>query len=302
MCEMMRRRSFATLAECFAEQQRRFVSDALLRKGILAGRSLSNVVVMVPEIVGKTLSTKLGGKANIVSLITSYFDKFLIKDFIVELQQCAIKKPTYLHTPSSIAVHPTADVHPVTSMALFQCFFYLYAGPVAKLQLPADCYFTGSLCSAAASYPSNLPGNGFNDDLTLIRELWDGFSHMGDYDGFVLAMNDFYAQSLSCSKLGPVQEQSWLREEDGEGPLARSDVDIVVTAQSDNEARAKIQTIVQRVLALVGDAAVIATPNGFTICPHFPQKHVQVIFLWTRSLLDYLLFEQCLTWSIEGRL
>ena len=41
---------------------------------------------------------------------------------------------------------------------------------------------------------------------------------------FALALTSH--QDLAGPKLGPIQEQSWLREEDGEGPLARSDVAI----------------------------------------------------------------------------
>ena len=69
-----------------------------------------------------------------------------------------------------------------------------------------------------------------------------------------------------------------------------SNVDIVVTAETNEEATDKIRDIVQKTLLLVGEAAVIRTPNGFTIVPHFPLKHVQVLVLWTRTLLDYLLF------------
>ena len=72
--------------------------------------------------------------------------------------------------------------------------------------------------------------------------------------------------------------------------LARSDVDIIVTAQSNDRARTKARSIVTNVTDIVGECAVLATPNGFTICPHFPLKHVRVIVLWTRSIFDYLIF------------
>jgi len=280
-------REFATIADCFAEQQRRFASDSLLRRGILAGRSLKATTTMMPAVIAKYLSDKLYGKNSIVAYITTFMDTFLIPNFVEELKHCSISTDRAVTRQTSIiAVHPTSTVIPVHSMELFRCFFYLYAGPVARVHLPEGCFFTGSLCCAAACIPGEHVAK-----LIDIEQLWDAFCHMDDYDGFVLAMNSLFGQDLSYyPKFGRIKEQSWLREEDGEGPLARSDVDIIVTAQSNGEARAKIHSIVKSVTDIVGECAVVATPNAFTICAHFPLKHVQVIVLWTRSILDYLLF------------
>ena len=287
--------SFSRLGDCFADQRRSFGNDSLLRKQVLAGKSLTPVTTMVPQIAAETLGKRLDGKEDIVSLIASFFDKFLIANFLEELRCCSIRDRTYRTTAKVSAVHPTADVQPVPTFDLFQCFFYLFAGPVATLQLPPGCYFTGSLCCAAASYPIGLmPGTNSAEELAMITEIWEGYRRMDDYDGFAAAMNDLYGQDLTSPKLGPIQEQSWLREADGLGPLARSDVDpnivftdsnrtfmnvscfhplrlswadtiyldIIITAQSNEEARMKIHQLVQGVLQLVGDAAVVATPNG----------------------------------------
>ena len=290
-----RARSFLRLGDCLAEQQRCFGNDSLLRKSVLGGTSLTPTTTMMPEIAARTLASKVGGKSNLVKLITSFFDRYLVANFLDALQDCSIRDRTYRTTAKVSAVHPTTDVQPVPTFDLFQCFFYLYAGPVATLQLPPGCYFTGSLCCAAASYPMGLmPGTNSAEELAMITEIWEGYRRMDDYDGFAAAMNDFYGQDLTSPKLGPIQEQSWLREADGLGPLARSDVDpnivftdsnrtfmnvscfhplrlswadtiyldIIITAQSNEEARMKIHQLVQGVLQLVGDAAVVATPNG----------------------------------------
>ena len=169
-------------------------------------------------------------------------------------------------------------------MGIFQCLFYLFAGPVGKVELPHGCYFTGSLCCAAATIPSKHWRR-----IPEIEAVWK-VDHGDDYDNFVREMNQIFGQDLSDVHLGHIQEQSWLLEEDGLGPLARSDVDIIVTADDDEEATQKVRDIIEKVRFVVGEAAIIVTKNGFTIVPHFPLKHVQVIVLWTRSLLDYLLF------------
>jgi len=181
---------------------------------------------MMPEIAAKTLVQKLDGKVDLVSLITSFSDKFLVDNFLEELRCCSILNRAYRKTATTITIHPTTDVEPVPTFELFQCFFFLYAGPVATMRLPTGCYFTGSLCCAAASYPVGLmPDIPSAEELPSISEIWEGFKRMDDYDGFVAAMNDFYGQDLTMPTLGRIKEQSWLREDDGLGPLARSDVE-----------------------------------------------------------------------------
>ena len=180
-----RARSFLRLGDCLAEQQRCFGNDSLLRKSVLGGTSLTPTTTMMPEIAARTLASKVGGKSNLVKLITSFFDRYLVANFLDALQDCSIRDRTYRTTAKVSAVHPTTDVQPVPTFDLFQCFFYLYAGPVATLQLPPGCYFTGSLCCAAASYPIGLmPGTNSAEELAMITEIWEGYRRMDDYDGF----------------------------------------------------------------------------------------------------------------------
>ena len=291
MCDA-RKRTFATLSDCFVEQQRRFTADALLRRGVLAGRSLTNNTTMMPYMAAKHLGDKFK-KCGLVGRIAAFVDQFLIHDFIQEVNRCSIGSLVYKRNSSLI--RPTIAVRPVPSIDMFQCLFFLLAGPVAKVELPRGCYFTGSLCCAAASFPVQ--------HWHHIPQMVAAWNQAGDYDNFVREINEIFGEDLSDVHLGHIQEQSWFLEEDGLGPLARSDVDIIVTAKNDQEATTKIREIIGKTLSLVGEAAVIVTKNGFTIVPHFPLKHVQVIVLWTRSLLDYLLFVDldCTALAYDGR-
>ena len=110
-------REFATIADCFAEQQRRFASDSLLRRGILAGRSLKATTTMMPAVIAKYLSDKLYGKNSIVAYITTFMDTFLIPNFVEELKHCSIPTDRAVTRQTSIiAVHPTSTVIPITTM------------------------------------------------------------------------------------------------------------------------------------------------------------------------------------------
>ena len=93
-----------------------------------------------------------------------------------------------------------------------------------------------------------------------------------------------------------------LHEEDGKGEYARADVDIIVVDSCAVEAERKMLQTLQLVRCAVGPHIVIRTPNGLTVVPQFPQKHIQIITLYNHSLSEYLNFVDldCTSMAYDG--
>ena len=226
---------------------------------------------------------------------------------------------THLPASHGVAVVP--------SLATFKSLFFAFAGPVARVCLPEGAYFTGSICTAASTLPKNLlrhvpdieqlylerlrvPDhllrNFFREKMGMGETIKIVNDFLFDYDPFVTELNgifDYVTEPYTYAPNPTCTAMNWLQEEDGEGPYARSDVDIIITAQSDEEAKAKTIELVEKVQAIVGESIVIQTPNGVTVVPHFPHKHIQIITLWMRSLAQYMLFVDldCTALAYDGR-
>ncbi len=68
------------------------------------------------------------------------------------------------------------EVFSVPSLAAFKAIFYAVAGPVARITLPDGVYFSGSLCVAASTVPSQL-----RHLLPAVETLWMEKMRVPDY-------------------------------------------------------------------------------------------------------------------------
>ena len=81
------------------------------------------------------------------------------------------------------------------------------------------------------------------------------------------------------------------KSSNGFGEYARSDIDIFVSAQGQEEADAKITQIYERICQLErGRLTTLRTPNSLTIVRDWPERHIQIIVLHMRSMAEHLLF------------
>ena len=71
----------------------------------------------------------------------------------------------------------------------------------------------------------------------------------------------------------------------------RSDIDIVIVAESKAEAMKIIDTLIAKVRkAYGGEVAIFETPCSIQIVGNFPLRHVQIITVLNRTIDEYLLF------------
>ena len=100
-----------------------------------------------------------------------------------------------------------------------------------------------------------------------------------------------------------VVPSSFYFDQNGSGPYARSDIDIVVVAQTDKEAAGIIQKTLEKVTNRYGDCRVYQTPCSVQIIGDFPLRHVQIITVINKSLDEYLLFcdLDCTALAFDGQ-
>ena len=116
---------------------------------------------------------------------------------------------------------------------------------------------------------------------------------LGHYDTFMKRFNDIFqlmnVTDFGCETGSPMTMQNGF-DNGGCSPMARADVDIVLVAQHDHEAHGKIMKTLNIVKQEIGEHVVIQTPNALTVVGQFPARHVQIITLYTKSILEYLMF------------
>ena len=83
---------------------------------------------------------------------------------------------------------------------------------------------------------------------------------------------------------------SFYYDENGLGPYARSDIDIMVVAQTEEEAKDIIQKTLEKIKSHYGNCHVYKTPCSVQIIGDFPLRHVQIITVINKCLDEYLLF------------
>lgn len=103
---------------------------------------------------------------------------------------------------------------------------------------------------------------------------------------------------------GGTDNWSWYLSDDGYAPYARADVDFCVTGSSLEQCSRTAELLVQRLLPLLGDCAIVRTANTVTLCPDWPQRHVQVVLLAVPTLSAAFLFADldCTTVAWDGQM
>ena len=79
-------------------------------------------------------------------------------------------------------------------------------------------------------------------------------------------------------------------DDDGFGPYARSDIDIIIVAQTHEEAEKTILATLQKVTERYKSCRVYETPCSIQVVGDWPQRHVQIITVLNKSLDEYFLF------------
>ena len=89
----------------------------------------------------------------------------------------------------------------------------------------------------------------------------------------------------------------------GYGPYARSDIDIVIVAQSKEEAAEIIEATLRKVTARYRSYRVYETPCSVQVIGDFPQRHVQIITVLNHSIDEYLMFVDldCTALAFDGK-
>ena len=271
---------FADFAEATSEQQANFIFDSAMRKQMLKPEGIDGVITLA---LMKTLPRPA------TALIGEFSAACCVMDFIEVANAARVRGNVRQKLDNcSTAVVPTAQQRPflVKNMKTYRNLFFAFAGPVAKAKLPAGVYFTGSLCVAAALIPPT--------EASFLEEVVESLDNGRTYDSFVTQLNTrmgFPNTQVGIEDSAAAVTLNHLEEEDGLGPYARADVDIVVVAASNQEAEDKVKQTLGAVLECVGpDHFVVETPNSITVIPPFPQKHVQIITLWNKTEVEYLAF------------
>ena len=70
----------------------------------------------------------------------------------------------------------------------------------------------------------------------------------------------------------------------------RSDIDIVIVAESKVEAMKIIDAVIAKVRKAYGEVVIFETPCSIQIVGNFPLRHVQIIIVLNRTVDEYLLF------------
>ena len=224
--------------------------------------------------------------------------------------------------------------------ALFRHFCYAFP---FDLTLPKGAFYTGSSCVAAlASVLGQYPGkclevieqrvqrimleplvrktifNKIIGRMPLVAVIME-FVHdswtLQDFHRSVEAVLKESAPHLRWEFALDTEEggedshallSSYYFDQDGSGPYARSDIDIVVVAQTDEEAACIIEKtldmVTKRYLGY-GDCCVHTTPCSVQIIGDFPLRHVQIITVINKSLDEYLLFcdLDCTALAFDGQ-
>ena len=213
------------------------------------------------------------------------------------------------------------------SLRLFKNLFVANAGVLGLCRLPQGAYFTGSMCCSGAAVPRSVAARAaqiealrppqFSVPLLLVpwfrERIGAGVSRVDlflspsadDANEYLEDFNDALGKGTSYFGLDDdlaANELDDMEAPRGPGVFARADIDIIIVAKDDEEAKTIITETLALVRTAVGAHIVVQTPNSLTVVPDFPQKHVQIITLWNRSLAEYFDFVDldCTALAFDG--
>ena len=317
-------RDLVSFASIIDEQRRRFVSDSRARGQRLATGALTMPVFasMQPRPKKEAPVGKL--PLAVCILVASFCHARVITSFLDELGVLGCCERRGRIDGSIVA---TRSFVAARSLRLFKNLFVAYAGVLGLCALPLGAFYTGSLCCAGAAMPGCVSARAdqiealrpaqFSVPPLVVRWLRKRIGALASRVGLFLApstkdaneylelFNGVLGERTSYFGLHDDLAANELDEMEaprGAGVFARADIDIIIVAKDDEEARSIITETLALVRTAVGAHIVVQTPNGLTVVPDFPQKHVQIITLWNRSLAEYFDFVDldCTALAFDG--
>ena len=120
----------------------------------------------------------------------------------------------------------------------------------------------------------------------IMSFLRDDFS-LGDFNGAV--GKALYwpgaTYSFDASSDEEIEETVHVHfDGDGRGPYGRADIDIIIVADSVEEARPIVEATIAKVAKRYKNHRIYETPCSVQIIGDFPQRHVQIVTVLNKSL------------------
>ena len=236
------------------------------------------------------------------------YDSFSGKVAVSDLSPLVTRDHDVLMVPGLRAALLSPDI------AVYRVLFRCFAGAVADLRLPRGAFFTGSAVLAATTVPARLWSSELLEVLhdcdwaeeapkitariCLRRVLASKNVLVGkvmDYAGPFTAVQEvrsLVANAHLESPFYPMEENDVLQWTDnGYGPYARSDIDIMYWCQTSEEGDRIVRKLHKMLKNVDGHpATVIRTANTITFCRSWPERHVQVVLYTMPKVSSLLLF------------
>ena len=214
-------------------------------------------------------------------------------------------------------LHPDErSVRLVPNKYAFTALMYCFCGEVAHMQLPRGVFFSGSSVLASVT----MPVRSQKPDLEEVMTSWGwhiveskvmarlvlvrrfrmlqsrGFSRLVDcileFAGCAAVLQEVRAALDGHDEAGlhrPSESDPLRWDWNGFGSYNRADIDVFVTADTIEQAGAKVRAM-HSLFCAAGDVVVIRTPNTITYCRSWPERHVQVVLLVGRDMSEHCLF------------
>ena len=260
---------------------------------------------------------------SLCTLINSFCKVRVITNFIDELHLVRhYQRPG--HITGAIVTRHSFEVP--RSLHLFKNLFVANAGVLGLCRLPQGAYFTGSMCCAGGTVPRCVAARAtqiealrppqfavplllvrwFRErigtwvsyvDLFLAPSIEDANAYLEDFNDALGKGTSYFGQEdIAANELDDFEARL------GPGLFARADIDIIIVAKDDEEAKTIITQTLALVRTAVGAHIVVKTPNSLTVIPDFPLKHIQIITLWNGSLAEYFDFVDldCTALAFDG--
>ena len=215
---------------------------------------------------------------------------------------------------AAVPVSARATVHLAPDLAVFRTLFRCFAGREADLVLPRGAFFTGSAVVAAATVPRGLrspellavlracghaeEGPKNTAAIVLMRTLDKKRVLVRSVLAYVGGITDILEvrarveDAMPEPLFPPMEEDDVLRwTNNGYGPYARSDIDIMVRCTTQTAGDAIVREVYD-LLKHMDDkpCTIIRTASTVTFARSWPERHGQVVLYVMPSVSSLLLF------------
>ena len=212
------------------------------------------------------------------------------------------------------------------NLTVFRTLFRCFAGAVADLTLPRGAFFTGSAVLAAATLPTRLRSRELLGVLHACGAAEEGPKHVAtmclmrrlapksalvdkvmSYVGVFIDAQEVRSrvEDAQPENIYPAMEEDdvlrWTNN--GYGPYARSDIDIMVRCKTHEEGDRIVHQLYGMLKNVDGNpSTVIRTANTVTFARSWPERHVQVVLYVMPQVSSLLLFADldCTAMAIIG--